>query len=195
MTCRVCMILLAATLATGCEIGERPPSYVLPGPTVPSPIPTAAPYVWDTRDELAIWVNNPVARGSLALEGSGSEAFIKIDRADLPWVLRGPDLTPAATGVRTLLIRYRWQPDPGLPSTATRTAFLTVNFETTTPVHAFDPTAQGAAHVDLQPRDEWTAITFTPGQYTPPIDVAYCYVHSQGANRGVLEIDRLELVR
>ena len=45
----------------------------------------------DTGDELAIWMSNPVARGSLALEGSGVEAFIRIDRADREWLLRGPD--------------------------------------------------------------------------------------------------------
>jgi hypothetical protein len=195
MTTRAAIVLIGAALATGCEMGARPASYVLPGPTVPSPVPTAAPYAWDTRDELAIWMNNSVARGSLALVGSESEAFIRIDRAELPWVLRGPDLKPAAAGIGTLLIRYRWQPDPSLTPTAARTAFLTVNFETATPVHSYDPTAQAAAHVDLQPRDGWTAVTFTPGQYRPPIDVAYCYVHSQGANRGVLDIDRIELVR
>jgi hypothetical protein len=34
-----------------------------------------------------------------------------------------------------------------------------------------------------------------PGQYTPPIDVRYCYIHAFGANRGVLEIDRIEFVQ
>jgi hypothetical protein len=38
-------------------------------------------------------------------------------------------------------------------------------------------------------------VTLRPSQYTPPIDVSYCYVTSNGANRGVLEIDRIELVR
>jgi hypothetical protein len=47
----------------------------------------------------------------------------------------------------------------------------------------------------LQATENWREIDFRPNQYTPPIDMAYCYVHSLGANRGVLEIDRLELVR
>jgi hypothetical protein len=195
MTARLARFVVVALLTTGCEVGERPSSYVIPGPTVPSPLPTLAPCVWDTREELAIWVNNPVARGSLALEESGPEAFIRIDRADREWVIRGPDLTPPAVGVRTLLIRYRWQPDAGLPATAARTAYTTAYFQTTTSIHWFDPSAQAAANVDLQPRDDWTDIAFVPGQFTPPIDVQYCYLRSGGANRGVIEIDRIELVR
>ena len=51
---------------------------MIPGPPVPNPMPTASSYVWDTRDELVIWVENPVAVGSLALEGDGAGAFIRI---------------------------------------------------------------------------------------------------------------------
>lgn len=187
--------ILLAVLTTGCDTGGRPPAFVIPGPAVPSPLPTAPPYVWDTHDELAIWMNNPVARGSLALEGSGADAFIRIDRADREWLLRGPDLTPPAPGVRTLSIRYRWRPAPDLPPTAARTALVTAHFQTTTPVVGYDPNAQGAASSDLEPRIDWTDIALVPGQFKPPIEVAFCYLHSFGANRGVLEIDRLELLR
>ena len=93
MTTTLRRVILLAVLTAGCDTGGRPPAFVIPGPTVPSPLPTAPPYVWDTRDELAIWMNNAVARGSLALEGSGVDAFIRIDRADREWLLRGPDLT------------------------------------------------------------------------------------------------------
>lgn len=196
MTTRMRLVVVLSLLTMGCEIGGPPASFVVPGPTVPSPLPTTPPYVWDTREELAIWVENPVARGSLALEGSGPDAFIRIDRADLAWVLRGPDLTPAATGVRSLLIRYRWQPDPGLPSTASRVAYVTASFEIKTPAPSSDPTEQGAALLSLQPHTDWTEVTFAPsGPTRPPFDVAYCYVHSLGANLGVIEIDRIQLVR
>jgi hypothetical protein len=188
-------LILLAVLTTGCDTGGRPPAFVIPGPTVPSPIPTAPPYRWDTYDELSIWMQNSVARGSLTLEGSGAEAFIRIDRADREWLLRGPDLTPPAAGIRTLSVRYRWRPDPGLPATAARTALVTAHFQTTIPVVGYDPTAQGAASADLEPRSDWTDIALIPGQFKPPIEVEYCYLHSFGANRGVLEIDRIELVR
>jgi hypothetical protein len=176
MTTRFLPLMLLALLTTACEIGGRSPGVVVPGPTVPSPFPTTPPYVWDTAEELSIWMNNPVARGSLTLEGSGTDAFIRIDRADREWVLRGPDLEPAAEGVRTLSIRYRWRPDPSLPPTASLTAWVNAYFQMTTPAVNQDPLV-------LQ------------GQFKPPIGVEYCYVHSFGANRGVLEIDRIELVR
>ena len=82
-------IAMAALLSAGCQMGSTPDAFVIPGPTVPSTVPTTTPYVWDTHEELAVWVQNEVARGSLTLEGSGNGAFIRIDRADRPWVLRG----------------------------------------------------------------------------------------------------------
>jgi hypothetical protein len=196
MTTRLLPLILLALLTAACEIGGRPPGVVVPGPAVPSPFPTATPNVWDTADELSIWMNNPVARGSLALEGSGTGAFIRIDRADRDWLLRGPDLKPAAEGVRTVSIRYRWRPDPGLPPTENLTTRVSAHFQTTTPAVTHDPTAQVHVSSNLPPSDDWTDISLRPqGQFKPPIGVEYCYVHSFGANRGVLEIDRIELVR
>jgi hypothetical protein len=195
MTMHVPFALAVAILSTGCEVGVRPSPFVIPGPTVPSSLPTTTPYVWDTREELAIWVDNPVARGPLATEGVGSDAFIRIDRADRAWLVRGPDLTPVASAVQTVRLRYRWRLDPSLPPTAAQTASVTANCQTTTLIHSFDPTAQAAAHADLEPRADWTDVGLVPGQFKPPIDVVYCYIHSSGANRGVLEIDRIELAR
>jgi hypothetical protein len=186
------LTLALAILAAGCDTGQ-PSAFVLPGPTVPSPLPTVPPYVWDTREELSIWTNNKVTR-SATLEGSGANAFIRIDKPEFEWLLRGPDFTPPVTGVRTLSLRYRWVPDPGLPATATRTAFVSAIFQTTVPVPGQVPTSQAEADKQLQPQDDWTDVTLIPIQFAS-IDVEYCYLHSFGANRGVLEIDRIELVR
>ena len=186
--------IVFAVLTMGCEGATRPSPIVIPGPPVPNPMPTASPYVWDTRDELAIWVDNPVALGPLELDGDGSGAFIRVAQAEREWTLRGPDLDPSATGVRTLLLRYRWRPDPALSSVASRTLRATAYFETTAPLQPFYY-GQGAASAELEPREDWTDITLIPGQFAPPIDVRYCYVHAFGATRGVLEIDRIELVR
>lgn len=194
MTARISALCAVACLAAGCEVGNRS-EYVIPGPTVPSRVATLEPLVWDTHDELANWVENDVAKGPLAIDGSGAAAVIKITRADQAWVVRGPDFVPAVTDVRTLRLRYRWRPDSTLPATATQTSYLTASFETTRPVLAFDPTAQAAAYATLGATDNWTSIDFRPGQFTPPIEVRYCYIHSLGANRGVLEIDRIELMR
>jgi hypothetical protein len=59
-----------------------------------------------------------------------------------------------------------------------------------------DPTAQAHVWSNLPPRDDGTDVALLPqGQFKSLIGVEYCYVHSFGANRGVLEIDRIELVR
>ena len=187
-------LIAVAVLTAGCEGATRPSPIIIPGPNVPNPMPSAAPYVWDTRDELAIWVDNAVARGSLAIEGSGAEAFVRIDQPDREWVLRGPDLVPSATGVRTLILRYRWRPDASLSPAAALNFRPYAHFQTTAPLQPFYY-GQATASADIQPATEWTDITFAPSQYTPPIDVSYCYLSSNGANRGVLEIDRIELVR
>ena len=68
-------------------------------------------------------------------------------------------------------------------------------FQTTGPVVGYDPNAQGAASSNLEPRSDWTDVALVPGQFKPPIEVEFCYLHSFGANRGVLEVDRIELVR
>ena len=196
MTTRLLSLILLALLTAACEIGSRPPGVIVPGPAVPSPFPTAAPYVWDTADELSIWMNNPVARGSLVLEGSGADAFIRIDRTDRDWLLRGPDLAPAAEGVRTVSVRYRWRPDAGLPPTEVKTTLVIARFETLTPAVSGDPDAQAIMSSNLPPRGDWTDIALLPqGQFKPPTGVKYCYLQSYGANLGVLEIDRIELVR
>jgi len=187
--------ILLVLVTAGCEIGSRPPGVIVPGPAVPSPFPTVPPYVWDTAEELAIWMNNPVARGSLALEGSGADAFIRIDRTDRDWLLRGPDLEPAAEGVRTVSIRYRWRPDPGLPPDEVKTTLVSAHFETVTPAVS-DDALQPQVWGTLRPGGDWTEIAFLPqGQFKPPADVKYCYMLHYAANRGVLEIDRIELVR
>lgn len=191
---RVTAILVLAVCAIACG-GEGPGnSFVIPGPAVPSPLP-AGNYVWDTREELDVWVNNAVTRGPLSLEGAGAEAFVKVSRADQQWVLRGPDFSPPAAGMRTLRIRYKWRLDPSVPASAARDVYVTARFQTLHPLYAFDPTAQGLAHINMHPNDEWTEITFIIDQYTPPIDVQYCYLHSTGANRGVIDIDRIEMIR
>lgn len=188
-------LILLGMVTAACDSGGRPQAFVIPGPTVPSSLPTLAPYTWDTHEELSVWTTNAVSRGSLAVEGSGAAAFIRIERADREFLLRGPDFAPAVAGVRTLSVRYRWRPDPALPSNASQVIHVTAHFQTTVPFVSYDTTAQAAASGTLQPRDEWTDIALVPGQFRPPIEVAYSYLHSLGGNRGVLEIDRIELVR
>lgn len=195
MTARLLILVVLTTmLNVACESDDRPGTFVIPGPTVPSSLPTETPYVWDSREELAVWVNNSVSKGSFTIDGSGNAAIIRVDRPDSQWTLRGPDLSPAPTDVRTVEIRYRWVPDASLSPTASRTLQVTAYFETTAklPDYYYN---QAAAWATLEPREELSEIAFRPGQYTPPIDVRYVYFNCFGGNRGVLEIDRIALLR
>jgi hypothetical protein len=86
-------------------------------------------------------------------------------------------------------VRYRWIPDPALQPAASRTGPLTAVFERVT--FAAD---QPAAHAELAPASEWTERALTPGSFRDPLDVRYVYLRSGGWNRGVFEVDRIELV-
>jgi hypothetical protein len=186
----------ALLVISGCEVGGSPQFQVIPGPSVPSPVPTNPPYVWDTREELDIWVNNPVTRGPvpISLVGAGLDAFIRIEpkRGVDGWVLRGPDLTTPARKVRGLRLWYRWQLDPGLSAGAARTFWIAVIFEAVNPPV---PPQQPAAYAQLQPAAEWTEANVHPGSFSDPLDVNYLYFHQSSSNAGVFEIDRIELVQ
>ena len=195
MTARlVTLVVLTTMVNVACESGDRPGAFVIPGPTVPSSLPTETPYVWDSREELVVWVNNSVSKGSFTIDGSGAAAIIRVDRPDSQWTLRGPDLSPAPTDVRTVEIRYRWVPDASLSPSASRTLQVTAYFETAAKLPDYYHN-QAASWATLEPREELSEIAFRPGQYTPPIDVRYVYFNCFGGNRGVLEIDRISLIR
>lgn len=187
---------VAMLLAAGCEIGGARTFSVIPGPTVPSAHPTAAPFVWDAREELDIWVNNPVTRGPVpvSLVGEGVDAFIRIEprRGSDGWLLRGPDLDPPAAAARTLRIWYRWRLDPTLSPNASRTFGLWVIFEALNPPR---PPDQPGDFELLQPESDWTIADFSPGFAGAPLDVKYVYLHQFSSNAGVFELDRIELVR
>ena len=184
-------------LTGGCEVGRgSQPFLVITGPTVPSPVPTNAPYVWDTREELDIWVNNPVTRGPvpISLVGEGQDAFIRIEpkRGVDGWVLRGPDFTTLARSVRGLRLWYRWRLDPNLSPGASRTFSLSVLFEAANPPY---PPQQPAAYAQLQPASERTEANVQPGSFRDPLDVKYVYLNQSSSNAGIFEIDRIELVQ
>jgi hypothetical protein len=185
-------------LLTGaCELGGGGEFLVTRGPTVPSPLPTSAPYVWDTREELDVWVHNPVTRGPvpISLVGDGRDAVIRIEpKRGLSggWVMRGPDLSAPARNVRGLRLWYRWQPDPALGPGASLTFSISVSFEA---INAPRPPEQPAAYAMLQPAADWTEGMFRPGSFRDPLDIEYLYLHQSSSNAGVFEIDRIELVQ
>jgi hypothetical protein len=186
----------AVLLTGGCEVDGSPRYFVIPGPTVPSPVATNASYVWDTREELDIWVNNPVTRGPvpISLVGEGQEAFIRIEpkRGVDGWVLRGPDFTTPARNIRGLRLWYRWRLDPNLSPAAARTFSLSVLFEAKNPPY---PPQQPAAYAQLQPTSDLTEANVQPGSFRDPLDVNYVYLTQFSSNAGVFEIGRIELVK
>jgi hypothetical protein len=184
---------VAVVMTAGCEVGGSPQFFVVPGPAVPGPVPTSAPYVWDTREELDIWVNNPVTRGPVpvSLVGDGRDAFIRIaPKLGVDgWTLRGPDFTLPVRGIRGLRIRYQWRPDPTLPKGSAQTFLIFVSFEAINPP---SPPEQPQGFADLQPAPEPTEANI---RFHDPLDVNYFYFHQSSSNPGVFEIDRIELVQ
>ena len=183
--------LLGVALLTGaCEVGGPKPARFIAGPAVPSPIPTGAPYVWDTQTELEVWTTNAVTSRQITVQGIGREGVINFDRPSESWVLRGPDLEPPAEGVLGVRIRYRWEPDPRLGPGASRTGSMTAHFEKVP--FAVD---QPEAHAwPVSPTDGWTELDFVPGSFRDGLNVRYVYITSSGFNPGVLQIDRIALV-
>jgi hypothetical protein len=191
---RLTLAFVLLLLGAGCGREESPRAFVIPGPTGPSPVPTAAPFVWDTRDELAVWAANNVTSGAIVIEGDGTDAFIRVERTDQDWVLRGPDFSPMATGVVGVRVRCRFMPDPSLPATAARSIFLSITFDTPTTATPYS-NGQTSAWANLKPATEFSDDPFASRQFLPPIDVRYAYLHGTSSNRGMLDIDRIELVR
>jgi hypothetical protein len=188
---RAIALLIGGLLVVACEAGGPGEPHIMPGPTVPSPLPTVSvsPFVWDTRAELEIWTTNRVSRGPLTIEGLGADAFIRIVPASADWVLRGPDYEPPAPAIRTVKVRYRWTPDPSLQPGAKKTGHLIAVFDRS-PLAADQP----AAHAELPPSSEWAELALTPGSFRDPLDVRYVYFLPGAWNRGVFEIDRIQLV-
>jgi len=193
---RIGFLAACAGMIAGCELENAGVPRVIPGPSVPSPVPLHAPYVWDTREELDIWVHNPVTRGPvpISLVGDGRDAVIRIEpkRGLDGWVLRGPDFATPARNVSGLRLWYRWRPDPALGPGAALTFTITASFEA---INAPRPPEQPAAYAQLQPAAEWTEESFRAGSFREALDIDYLYLHQFSSNAGVFEIDRIELVQ
>jgi hypothetical protein len=187
---------LLTIVFSGCEIGGDRRFSVIAGPTVPSSVQTAIPYVWDFQEELSLWVNNEVTRGPvpMSLVEDGREAFIRIEptRNVEGWLLRGPDLNPPPTATRAVRIWYRWRLDPTLSPNASRSFPLNATLEVLNPAR---PADQPRGSTTLQPTDEWTAASISFGPPGTQFDVRYVYFQQLGSNPGVFEIDRIEIVK
>jgi hypothetical protein len=176
--------LVACGLTAGCELENTGVPQIIPGPSVPSPVPLRAPYVWDAREDLVVWIQNPVSRGSFAIDTDDSNGAIAIQVAGTSalLVLRGPDIEPPAQAIRAVRIRYRWSPDRPSDTLSMWVAFDAIN---STPA-------------EVQPR-AFATLTAAPGwqekefRYETPLDVRYVYFGTYSLGAGVLKLDAITL--
>ena len=173
-------------MMAGCELDNAGVPQVIPGPSVPSPVPLHPPYVWDTREELVVWTGNIVSRGSFSIDSDDSNGAIAIQLAGTSGgmlLLRGPDLDPPAQAIRAARIRYQWLPD-GPPNPLS----LWVSFDA-----ANSPAAdvQPRALATLKAGSAWQEIEFN---HVPSVDVRYVYFWTFSPGVGRLKIDAITLV-
>jgi hypothetical protein len=179
-----------AAIAAGCERDTSGVPQIIPGPSVPSPVPLHAPYVWDTPEELKVWTDNAVSRGSFSIDETDSNGAIAMrftgasDQSGGSLVLRSPDLVPPASPIRGVRIRYQWLQDS--PSTVGLSVSATIEATNTSSVD------QPRNYQTLQGGSGWKEIEFRPPG-SPSLDVRYIYFAAY-ANAGVLKIDTITLV-
>jgi hypothetical protein len=176
---------LAAVMTAGCELDNAGVPRIIPGPSVPSPVPLHPPYVWDTREELVVWTENMVSRGSFSIDSDDSNGAIVIQLAGTSGgmlLLRGPDLEPPAA-IRAARLRYQWLPDG-----STNPLSLRVSFDAANP-----PTAdvQPQLLATLKAGSAWQEIEVN---HVPSLDVRYVYFWTFAPGVGRLRIDAITLV-
>ena len=137
-------------------------------------MPLRAPYGY--AGELAVWIANPVSRGSFSIDGDDSNGAIAIQLGGPSgtFVLRGPDIDPPAEAIRAVRIRYRWLPESGRSP-----LFIWVAFDA-----ANSPAADGQtrAFATLDAGAGWQEIEL---RQLSPLDVRYLYFGTY-ARPGVL---------
>ena len=182
----ICCLTACAPGMAGCELDNATVPRVIPGPSVPSPVPLHTPYAWDAREELAVWIENSVSRGSFSMDSDDSNGAIAIQLAGTPgglMILRGPNVDPPAPAVRAVRIRCQWFPaSPSYPLS------LSVAFEATN-----SPTPdQPRASATLRAGSGWQEIELAASML---LDVRYVYFWSYTQGAGLLKIDAITFVR
>jgi hypothetical protein len=176
----------------GCELDNTGTPQVIAGPSVPSPVPLHAPYVWDTPEELMVWTDNAVSRGSFSIDSDDSNGAITIQLAGSsggPLLLRGPDIDPPAKAIRAFRIRYQWLTE--LPVSFYPSFWVAVE-------------ATNGPSADVQPRN-FKSLQAGPGwkelevgsflnSASAPLDVRYAYFWVSPLPLGLLKIDTIALV-
>jgi len=195
-------VAASAMLAAGCHSAPVAPTVVPPPPV--AAVATAVPYTWDSRAELAAWVDNGASRGPATVVGDGTEAVIRVDVNAGDTNLHGPDFDPPLTGVSSARIRYRWldraQDDVLFVEVYLRPA--TYDQSLNIP-HLF---SLGGGDISKPPENtsgQWVDQVFTAhNMSTPPYTVRFPTISVTGSGtygpariHGVVEIDSIALIR
>lgn len=84
-------------------------TLTITAPSVVSPTPIPADFVWSTAADLGAWANNAVSRNVSVLSEDGI-AFIRVRLGPDSFTLRSPDLPHDSAPITGIRIVYRWQP-------------------------------------------------------------------------------------
>jgi hypothetical protein len=181
----------SAVLLAGCELDNAATPHVIAGPTVASPTPLHAPYVWDTPEDLRVWTENTVSRGAFVIDDADSNGAIASQftgRISERLILRSPDIDPPAQSIRAVRVRYQWVPS-GISNPE---LWLIVAFEA---ANAPRRDVQPSARITLKTGPGWKEAESVRMDYPEltSLDVRYVYF-SATPNRGLLKIDSIALV-
>ena len=175
-----------------CELDNTGTPQIIAGPSVPSPVPLHAPYVWDTPEELRVWTDNAVSRGSFSIDSDGSNGAITIQftgSSGGPLLLRGPDIDPPAKAIRAFRVRYQWLTE--LP-----VSFYPSFFVAAEAANAPSADVQARNSKSLQAGPGWKELEvpnyLNSASALPDVRYAYFWVSPQPA--GLLKIDTITLV-
>jgi hypothetical protein len=188
----MCGLAACAAMMAACELDTAGTPQVIPGPSVPSPVPLHAPYIWDTPEELRVWTDNAVSRGSFSIDTDDSNGAITIQLTGSsggPLLLRGPDIDPPAKAIRSFRIRYQWLPE--LPSGFDPSLWVAI--EATNAPGAVD---QPRNYKSLQAGPGWKELEVRSylNSGTAPLDVRYAYFWVSPLPVGLLKIDTITLI-
>ena len=171
----ICCLISLPRLTAGCELDNAGVPQVIPGPSVPSPVPLHAPVRLGTR------VKSSSSGPGTSSRAARSRLTARIRTARLPFssrappasmmMLRGPDIDPPAQAIRAVRIRYQWFP----ASPSTRFLCRYRSMPTNSPAADVQPRALAT----LRAGSGWQEIEFRP--FTT-LDVRYVYflTYAQG---------------
>jgi hypothetical protein len=204
---RFCLGVALCVPPVACTMGTLPGAPSLTAPTSVPAVATQAAGVWDSRDELAAWINNGATTGAVSVFVDGVDAAIRIDVSLGDAVLHGPDLRAGERPVSSGRIRYRW-----LGRASQDLLYVTIYLRPTN--EAYQTTGipklfyvpGDLSHPPAENSGDWVEQNFTDHNVNgirPPYDPLFATIVVGGSAgrtapkqiHGTVEIDRIEIIR